>query len=472
MNEPRKVYVKSFGCQMNVYDSRRMADTLAPEGYVETVAAEDADLVILNTCHIREKAAEKVYSELGRVRVMKEAAAAGGREVIVAVAGCVAQAEGEEIIRRAPVVDLVFGPQSYHRLPELLDRAKRDGKAIDTEFPVDDKFNHLAAPSAATIRARGVSAFVTVQEGCDKFCTFCVVPYTRGAEVSRPVQKVLAEIEHLAAAGVREITLIGQNVNAYHGEGPDGRTWSLPRLLERAARIQGIARLRYTTSHPRDMDDDLIAAHRDLAELMPQLHLPVQSGSDRILAAMNRRHSRADYLAIVRRLRDARPDLALTSDFIVGFPGETDSDFADTLRLIDEVGFAGSFSFKYSQRPGTPGAEMDEQIPEDVKSERLQRLQEAIDRQQEAFNLACVGKSFDVLFEKPGRHDGQVVGRSPYLQPVPVTAPQSLIGKIAAVTITEAAGNSLLGKLVEASPSQPPSKLRQEPAPALLRAGA
>ncbi len=472
MNEPRKVYVKSFGCQMNVYDSRRMADTLAPEGYVETVAAEDADLVILNTCHIREKAAEKVYSELGRVRVMKEAAAAGGREVIVAVAGCVAQAEGEEIIRRAPVVDLVFGPQSYHRLPELLDRAKRDGKAIDTEFPVDDKFNHLAAPSAATIRARGVSAFVTVQEGCDKFCTFCVVPYTRGAEVSRPVQKVLVEIEHLAAAGVREITLIGQNVNAYHGEGPDGRTWSLPRLLERAARIQGIARLRYTTSHPRDMDDDLIAAHRDLAELMPQLHLPVQSGSDRILAAMNRRHSRADYLAIVRRLRDARPDLALTSDFIVGFPGETDSDFADTLRLIDEVGFAGSFSFKYSQRPGTPGAEMDEQIPEDVKSERLQRLQEAIDRQQEAFNLACVGKSFDVLFEKPGRHDGQVVGRSPYLQPVPVTAPQSLIGKIAAVTITEAAGNSLLGKLVEASPSQPPSKLRQEPTPALLRAGA
>ncbi len=472
MNEPRKVYVKSFGCQMNVYDSRRMADTLAPEGYVETVAAEDADLVILNTCHIREKAAEKVYSELGRVRVMKEAAAADGREVVVAVAGCVAQAEGEEIIRRAPVVDLVFGPQSYHRLPDLLDRAKRNGKAIDTEFPVDDKFNHLAAPSAATIRARGVSAFVTVQEGCDKFCTFCVVPYTRGAEVSRPVQKILAEIEHLAAAGVREITLIGQNVNAYHGEGPDGRTWSLPRLLERVARIEGIARLRYTTSHPRDMDADLIAAHRDLAELMPQLHLPVQSGSDRILAAMNRRHSRADYLAIVRRLRDARPDLALTSDFIVGFPGETESDFADTLRLIDDVGFAGSFSFKYSQRPGTPGAEMDEQIPEDVKSERLQRLQAAIDRQQEAFNLACVGKSFDVLFEKPGRHDGQIVGRSPYLQPVPVTAPQSLIGKLAAVTITEAAGNSLLGRLVEASPLQPAPKLRQEPAPALLRAGA
>jgi tRNA-2-methylthio-N6-dimethylallyladenosine synthase len=473
MSEPRKVYVKSFGCQMNVYDSRRMADTLAPEGYVETAAAEDADLVILNTCHIREKAAEKVYSELGRVRVMKDAAATEGRNVVVAVAGCVAQAEGEEIIRRAPAVDLVFGPQSYHRLPELLEHAKRHGKAVDTEFPADDKFDHLAAPSAAAVRVRGVSAFVTVQEGCDKFCTFCVVPYTRGAEVSRPVQKILGEVEHLAAAGVREITLIGQNVNAYHGEGPDGRTWSLPRLLERAARIRGIARLRYTTSHPRDMDDDLIAAHRDLAELMPQLHLPVQSGSDRILAAMNRRHSRADYLDIVRRLRDARPDLAMTSDFIVGFPGETERDFADTLRLIDEVGFAGSFSFKYSQRPGTPGADMDDQIAEDVKSERLQRLQDAIDRQQSAFNQSCVGKSFDVLFEKPGRHDGQIVGRSPYLQPVPVQAPQSLIGELATVTITEAVGNSLFGKLARhISTTVPASNIPQEPEPALLRAGA
>jgi tRNA-2-methylthio-N6-dimethylallyladenosine synthase len=473
MNEPRKVYVKSFGCQMNVYDSRRMADTLAPQGYVETAAAEDADLVILNTCHIREKAAEKVYSELGRVRVMKDAAAVEGRDIVVAVAGCVAQAEGEEIIRRAPVVDLVFGPQSYHRLPELLDRAKRNGKAVDTAFPVDDKFNHLAAPSAAAIRARGVSAFVTVQEGCDKFCTFCVVPYTRGAEVSRPAQKILAEIEHLAAAGVREITLIGQNVNAYHGDGADGRTWSLQRLLERAARIQGIARLRYTTSHPRDMDDDLIAAHRDLAELMPQLHLPVQSGSDRILAAMNRRHSRADYLDIVRRLRDARPDMAMTSDFIVGFPGETERDFADTLSLIDEVGFSGSFSFKYSQRPGTPGAEMDDQIAEEIKSERLQRLQEAIDRQQAAFNQSCVGKSFDVLFEKPGRHDGQIVGRSPYLQPVPVHAPRSLIGKIATVIITEAVGNSLFGGLAnEELLPQSASPIPQEPEPALLRAGA
>jgi tRNA-2-methylthio-N6-dimethylallyladenosine synthase len=473
MSEPRKVYVKSFGCQMNVYDSRRMADTLAPEGFVETAAAEDADLVILNTCHIREKAAEKVYSELGRVRVMKDAAATAGRDVMVAVAGCVAQAEGEEIIRRAPVVDLVFGPQSYHRLPQLLQHAKRHGKAVDTEFPVDDKFDHLAAPSAGAIRARGVSAFVTVQEGCDKFCTFCVVPYTRGAELSRPVQKILAEIEHLAAAGVREITLIGQNVNAYHGEGPDGRTWSLPRLLERAAQIRGIARLRYTTSHPRDMDDDLIAAHRDLAALMPQLHLPVQSGSDRILAAMNRRHSRADYLDIVRRLRDARPDLAMTSDFIVGFPGETERDFADTLRLIEEVGFAGSFSFKYSPRPGTPGADMDDQIAEDLKSERLQRLQDAIDRQQAAFNQSCVGKSFDVLFEKPGRHDGQIVGRSPYLQPVPVQAPQSLIGESATVTIIEAAGNSLFGRLAEpTSITVPASNVPPEPQPALLRAGA
>jgi tRNA-2-methylthio-N6-dimethylallyladenosine synthase len=470
MNDARKVYVKSFGCQMNVYDSRRMADTLAPEGYVETAAAEDADLVILNTCHIREKAAEKVYSELGRMRVMKDAAATRGRDVVVAVAGCVAQAEGEEIIRRAPAVDLVFGPQSYHRLPELLGRAKRDGKAVDTEFPADDKFNHLARPSRAAIRARGVSAFVTVQEGCDKFCTFCVVPYTRGAEVSRPVQQVIAEIEHLAAAGVREVTLIGQNVNAYHGEGPDGRVWSLPRLLRRAAEIHGIARLRYTTSHPRDMDGDLIAAHRDLAPLMPQLHLPVQSGSDRILAAMNRRHNRADYLDIVRRLRQARSDLALTSDFIVGFPGETERDFAGTLNLIEEVEFSGSFSFKYSPRPGTPGADMDDQIAEEVKSERLQRLQDLIDRQQMAFNQSCVGKSFDVLFEKPGRHQGQVVGRSPYLQPVPVEAPQSLIGEIAKVNITEAAGNSLLGRLV--APPQAAAKIPQQPEPALLRAGA
>jgi tRNA-2-methylthio-N6-dimethylallyladenosine synthase len=460
MKDAKKLYVKSFGCQMNVYDAQRMADTLAPEGYVETASADDADLVILNTCHIREKAAEKVYSELGRVRGVKDAAAAAGRRVTIAVAGCVAQAEGEEIIRRAPVVDLVVGPQSYHRLPDLLARAARDGKAIDTEFPVDDKFNHLAAPDRAAIKSRGASAFVTVQEGCDKFCTFCVVPYTRGMETSRPVNKIVAEVERLAGAGVREVTLIGQNVNAYHGDGPDGRPWSLARLLARAAAISGIDRLRYTTSHPRDMADDLIAAHRDLRALTPQLHLPVQSGSDRVLAAMNRRHTRADYVDIVERLREARPDLALTSDFIVGFPGESDDDFAATLSLVEEIGFAGAFSFKYSPRPGTPGAELDDQVAEEVKSDRLQRLQEAIDRNQAAFNRGCHGRTMDVLFERAGRYAGQLVGRSPYLQPVQVTAPSSLIGTIAAVRITEVSSNSLFGVLVQdqdQQPAQPPA---------------
>ena len=466
MNGPRKLYLKSFGCQMNVYDSRRMADTLAPEGYIETASIDDADLVILNTCHIREKAAEKVYSELGRVRRVKAAAAAQGRHLVVAVAGCVAQAEGEEIIHRQPAVDLVFGPQSYHRLPELLARAARGDKAVDTEFPIDDKFKHLAPPSTAATRARGISAFVTVQEGCDKFCTFCVVPYTRGAESSRPARKILAEVEHLAAAGVREITLIGQNVNAYHGDGPDGRPWPLARLLRQVAQVDGIDRLRYTTSHPRDMGDDLVAAHRDLRTLMPQLHLPVQSGSDRILAAMNRRHTRADYLAVVKRLREARPDLALTSDFIVGFPGETESDFADTLSLVDEVGISGAFSFKYSSRPGTPGAAMDDQIDEQTKSERLRRLQQAIDRNQAAFNRRCLGRSFEVLFERPGRHAGQLVGRSPYLQPVQVMAPAALLGGIAAVTITEIASNSLFGALATDS-----GQIRA-PEPALLSAGA
>src|SRR5215468_3350817 len=343
MSKPRKVHIKSFGCQMNVYDSHRMADTLAPEGFAETETPADADLVILNTCHIREKAAEKVYSELGRIRLIKEAAAHNGRRVIVAVAGCVAQAEGEEIIRRAPSVDLVVGPQSYHRLPTLLARAERGERAIDTEFPVEDKFDALPAPSRDATRRRGVSAFVTVQEGCDKFCTFCVVPYTRGAETSRPVARIVAEAERLADAGVREITLIGQNVNAYHGEGPDGRAFTLGRLLHHLAGRPGVARLRYTTSHPRDMSDDLIAAHRDLPMLMPQLHLPVQSGSDRILAAMNRQHTRADYLRIVERLRHACPELALTSDFIVGFPAETEDDFAATLDLVVEVGFSGAF---------------------------------------------------------------------------------------------------------------------------------
>ena len=455
MNETRKLFVKSFGCQMNVYDSQRMADNLAPEGYVETATADDADLVILNTCHIREKAAEKVYSELGRIRVMKEAAAVEGRRLVIAVAGCVAQAEGGEIMRRAPAVDLVFGPQSYHRLPDLLARAERGEKPIDTEFPADDKFNHLAAPSRAALRRRGVTGFVTVQEGCDKFCSFCVVPYTRGAESSRPVRQVLAEIERLADAGVREVTLIGQNVNAYHGEGFDGRPWSLARLLAHAARISGIERLRYTTSHPGDMTDDLIAAHRDLGALMPQLHLPVQSGSDRVLAAMNRRHRRADYIDVVARLRHARPDLALSSDFIVGFPGETEADFAATLDLVGEIGYASAFSFNYSARPGTPGAELPDQIEDKVKSERLQRLQREIDRSQAAFNRRSLGETFDVLFERPGRHDGQIVGRSPYLQPLQVNAPQSLIGEIAAVTVTEISSNSLFGVLAPAPARQP-----------------
>ena len=455
MKDAKRLYVKSFGCQMNVYDSQRMADTLAPQGYVETASPDDADLVILNTCHIREKAAEKVYSELGRVRRMKEEAAAGGRRVTIAVAGCVAQAEGAEILRRAPAVDVVVGPQSYHRLPDLLARAARDGSAIDTDFPVDDKFNHLAAPGAAAMRARGAAAFVTVQEGCDKFCTFCVVPYTRGMETSRPVAKILTEIERLAGAGVREVTLIGQNVNAYHGEGPDGQSWSLARLLGRIADIPGIDRLRYTTSHPRDMDDTLIAAHRDLPQLMPQLHLPVQSGSDRVLAAMNRRHTRADYLHIIARLRQAQPDMALTSDFIVGFPGETEADFADTLSLIGDVGFSGAFSFKYSPRPGTPGADMDQQIAEDVKTERLQRLQTAVERHQAAFNQGCLGRNLRVLFEREGRYPGQLVGRSPYLQPVQVTAPSSLIGNIAEVSVTEISSNSLFGVLAHAPVQQP-----------------
>ncbi len=443
----RRVYIKSFGCQMNVYDSRRMADTLAPEGFAQTAQPDIADLVILNTCHIREKAAEKVYSELGRMRVLKEAAAREGRRVIIAVAGCVAQAEGEEIIRRAPAVDLVIGPQSYHRLPGLLARIDREGAVVDTEFPVEDKFDALRPPSPEATRARGMSAFVTVQEGCDKFCTFCVVPYTRGAETSRPVAKIVEEIERLAEAGTREVTLIGQNVNAYHGEGPDGSPWTLGRLLARIAEVSGIARLRYTTSHPCDMDASLIAAHRDLPSLMPYLHLPVQTGSDRLLAAMNRRHSRADYLAVIARVRAARPDMAFYSDFIVGFPGEHEEDFLQTLSLIDEVGYAGAFSFKYSPRPGTPAAYLSDQISEEVKSDRLHRLQATIDRHHSEFNARCLGRDIDVLFEKPGRHAGQIVGRSPYLQPVHVTAPAAMIGEVAAVSVTEIGRYSLFGAL-------------------------
>jgi len=432
---------------MNVYDSNRMADTLAPEGYIETARPDDADVVILNTCHIREKAAEKVYSELGRIRVLKQAAAGEGRRMLIAVAGCVAQAEGEEIIRRAPGVDVVVGSQNYHRLPELLARAQTGERIVDTEFPVEDKFDKLAAPARTTIRSRGVSAFVTVQEGCDKFCTFCVVPYTRGAEVSRPVAKIVTEVEELAAAGVREITLIGQNVNGYHGLDSNGRAATLADLLYRVAEVPGVARLRYTTSHPRDMDASLIAAHGDLEALMPQLHLPVQSGSDRLLEAMNRRHTRADYLRIIEQLRAAQPDMAFTSDFIVGFPGETDAEFEETLTLVDEVEFASAFSFMYSPRPGTPAADMEQQLPAEVKSERLQRLQAAINAHQARFNAGCRGRRFNILLEKPGRLSGQLVGRSPYLQPVQVMAPASLIGEVVEVTITEVGSNSLFGAL-------------------------
>jgi tRNA-2-methylthio-N6-dimethylallyladenosine synthase len=461
MSKPRKVHVKSFGCQMNVYDSHRMADTLAPAGFVEIASPEDADLVILNTCHIREKAAEKVYSEIGRIREMKEAAARNGRHMMIAVAGCVAQAEGKEIVRRAGAVDLVVGSQNYHRLPEMIARAGNGEKVVDTEFPVEDKFDVLAAPRRDAIAKRGISAFVTVQEGCDKFCTFCVVPYTRGAEVSRPVEKIVAEVERLTEAGVREVTLIGQNVNAYHGLGPDGRPSTLGKLLRRLAEVTGVMRLRYTTSHPRDVDADLVAAHNELPELMPYVHLPVQSGSDDILAAMNRKHTRRDYLDVIARLRAGRADLAFTSDFIVGFPGETEADFRQTLTLVDEVGFAGAFSFIYSARPGTPAAEMDDQVPQEVKSDRLQRLQAVITRNQRSFNAGFVGRTIDVLLEKPGRLPGQVVGRSPYLQAVHVMAPAKLIGSARRVTVTEIGSNSLFGTLAD-----------QTNTPVLAKAGA
>jgi tRNA-2-methylthio-N6-dimethylallyladenosine synthase len=447
--EARKVFVKSYGCQMNVYDSQRMVDVLGPEGFVETQDMADADLVVLNTCHIREKAAEKVYSELGRVRAVKAARQARGEATRVVVAGCVAQAEGREIIRRAPVVDLAVGPQSYHRLPDLLREADKARGVVDTEFPVEDKFGALPAASAERTRARGVSAFLTVQEGCDKFCAFCVVPYTRGAEASRPVSAILAEARRLAEAGVREITLLGQNVNAWHGEGEDGGAWTLGRLLHRLAAVPGIERLRYTTSHPLDMDRELVAAHRDLPQLMPYLHLPVQAGSDRILAAMNRRHDAASYLRLIETIRAARPDIALSSDFIVGFPGETDAEFRDTLRLIEEVRFASSFSFKYSPRPGTPAADAAGQVPEPVKAERLAALQAVLDAQHKAFNAATVGRVVDVLFEKPGRHPGQIAGKSPYLQAVQIDAHGARPGDILAVHITGTGSNSLFGRRVD-----------------------
>jgi tRNA-2-methylthio-N6-dimethylallyladenosine synthase len=436
---------------MNAYDAERMADVLAGEGYDETKAVEEADLVILNTCHIREKAAEKVYSELGRIRVLKAERGAQGLDTKVVVAGCVAQAEGREILRRAPVVDGVIGPQSYHRLPELLAKAQT-ARVVDTDFPVEDKFDQLPAPSKARTQSRGISAFLTIQEGCDKFCTFCVVPYTRGAELSRPVSKILADARRLADAGVREITVIGQNVNAFHGEGPDGSAWSLARLLAALAAVPGIVRLRYTTSHPRDMDEDLIAAHRDLPAVMPYLHLPVQSGSDRILAAMNRRHTGDEYRRLVERIRAARPDMALSSDFIVGFPGETDEDFEDTMRLVADVNFASAYFFKYSSRPGTPAAELDDQVPEPVKAERFARLQDLLDAQRHAFNRGTVSRTLDVLLEKPGREPGQIVGKTPYLQTVQIDGDAHRIGEVIPVRIVRAGTNTLFGEALEPGP--------------------
>jgi tRNA-2-methylthio-N6-dimethylallyladenosine synthase len=441
----KKVFIKSYGCQMNVYDAARMADVLAPEGYVGVDAAEDADLVILNTCHIREKAAEKIYSELGRLRGMRDARKkAGAAPVTIAVAGCVAQAEGDEIIRRAPHVDLVLGPQTYHRLPAMLRGLETGGARVDTDFPVEAKFDHL--PPAAP---QGPAAFLTVQEGCDKFCAFCVVPYTRGAEFSRPLDAVMAEARRLVADGAREITLLGQNVNAWHGaEG------GLAALLDALARIDGLDRLRYTTSHPRDMDDALIRAHGDNEKLMPYLHLPVQSGSDAVLARMNRGHTADGYLGIIDRLRAARPDIALSSDFIVGHPGETEADFAATLSLVRRVGFAQAYSFKYSPRPGTPAADMDDQIAEPVKAERLARLQDALNEGQLAFNQGFVGRDVAVLLDRRGRHADQLAGRSPHMQAVHVACDDpvraaALFGRIALVRVVAAHGNSLAARLAD-----------------------
>ena len=443
----RRVFIKSFGCQMNAYDAHRMADVLAGEGYAETGSAETADLVVLNTCHIRERASEKVFTELGRLRELKNERARGGSAMQLVVAGCVAQAEGAEIVRRQRAVDVVVGPQSYHRLPDLLRQARGGRAAVDTAFPIEDKLDHVPAPAAAKVLARGISAFVTVQEGCDKFCTFCVVPYTRGAEVSRPPEKVIAEVRRLVAAGVREVTLLGQNVNAYHGVDATGIAWSLARLIRALAAERGLARLRYTTSHPNDMGDDLIAAHADIAALMPFLHLPVQSGSDRILDAMNRKHTAAHYIAIVDRVRAARSDIALSSDFIVGFPGETEADFEATLDLVRRVDFASTFFFSYSARAGTPGADLPDQVDEPTKRERLARLSAVVEVQRHAFNRQTVGRTVPVLLEKAARYPGQLVGKSPYYQPVHVVADAALIGTVKAVEIQSVNANSLFGRI-------------------------
>ena len=446
---PKRLHIKTYGCQMNVYDSERMADVLRPQGYALADAAEDADLVVLNTCHIREKAAEKVYSEVGRLRDLRDAKLeGGGGRMTIAVAGCVAQAEGEQIMTRAPAVDLVVGPQAYHRLPELIARASRSkSERLAADFAPDAKFESL--PTAR--RVQGPSAFLTVQEGCDKFCTFCVVPYTRGAEYARPVAAVLTEARSLAEQGVREITLLGQNVNAYAGAGPNGEVWSLARLAHALAKIEGLDRIRYTTSHPRDMAEDLIAAHSEVEALMPYLHLPVQSGSDRMLKAMNRGHTADAYLHLVERIRAARGDVALSGDFIVGFPGESEADFEATLRLVGAVGYASAFSFKYSPRPGTPAAALPDQVSEAVTSERLARLQALLKAQARAFDASTVGRRLPVLLEKPGRNPGQLIGRSPYLQAVWIEAPDALLGRIVEVEVTGLSPSSLEGRRVDSS---------------------
>jgi tRNA-2-methylthio-N6-dimethylallyladenosine synthase len=443
----KNYYLKTFGCQMNVYDSERMTEALARDGYGETADLADADLVILNTCHIREKAAEKVYSDLGRIRDIKEARKRDGKDMVIAVAGCVAQAEGSEITRRQPAVDLVIGPQSYHRLPELIGLTATSRESIvETEFPGDEKFELMKTPR----RVSSPSAFLTVQEGCDKFCTFCVVPYTRGAEFSRPCGKVEAEARELVRAGAKELVLLGQNVNAYHGEGPLGGPISLAELIRRLAGIEGLERIRYMTSHPCDMDEDLIAAHAEIPQLMPFLHLPVQSGSDRILAAMNRKHRAGEYIDLIGRIRSARPDIALSSDFIVGFPGETDADAEETLALIKAVGFAQAYSFKYSPRPGTPASTLDAQVPDEVKSERLQRLQAVLEAQQMAFNSRSLGDTVPVLFERRGRQQGEFVGRSPYLQLVHAASESDLVGRTADVAVTDTRRASLSGVIAAA----------------------
>jgi tRNA-2-methylthio-N6-dimethylallyladenosine synthase len=437
----KRVFIKTFGCQMNVYDSERMTEALAADGYAETPVLEDADLVVLNTCHIREKAAEKVYSDLGRIRDVKDARQAAGKSTIVTVAGCVAQAEGAEIAKRAPTVDLVVGPQSYHLLPRLISRTAAEGQIIATDFHDDDKFAALPVRRPA----QRTAAFLTVQEGCDKFCTFCVVPYTRGAEYSRPAAQLLDEARRLADSGVRELTLLGQNVNAYHGTDANGREMSLASLISALAQIPTLERIRYTTSHPRDMRDDLIDLHATEPKLMPYLHLPFQAGSDRILAAMNRKHTAAEYLTLVRRIRAANPNLALSTDIIVGFPGETEAEFEATLEMIRTVQFAQAYSFKYSARPGTPAATMDGQLCEAVKIERLQRVQALLAQESTRFNAGCVGKIFPVLFEKPGRRVGQLIGRSPYLQSVHAEVDVSALGRILPVQISAAGPNSLAG---------------------------